>query len=39
MFAVLHALHCHEVDVATVQAGMGTAGRTGTDDLLTPETR
>jgi malate synthase len=34
--AVLHALHYHEVDVAQVQAGMGTTGRTGTDDLLTP---
>ncbi len=34
--AVLHALHYHEVDVAAVQAAMGTTGATGTDDLLTP---
>jgi malate synthase len=34
--AVLHALHYHEVDVATLQASMGTAGATGTDELLTP---
>ena len=34
--AVLHALHYHEVDVAAVQAAMGTSARTGTDDLLTP---
>ncbi len=34
--AALHALHYHEVDVASLQASMGTAGRTGTDELLTP---
>jgi malate synthase len=34
--AVLHALHYHEVDVAAVQTAMGSAGATGTDDLLTP---
>ena len=34
--AVLHALHYHQVDVAAVQAGMGSGARTGTDDLLTP---
>jgi malate synthase len=34
--AVLHALHYHEVDVAAVQAALGTSARTGTDDLLTP---
>jgi malate synthase len=34
--AVLHALHYHEVDVAALQASMGTAARTGLDDLLTP---
>ena len=34
--AALHALHYHEVDVAALQASMGTAGKTGLDDLLTP---
>lgn len=34
--AVLHALHYHEVDVAALQASMGTAALTGTDELLTP---
>jgi len=34
--AVLHALHYHEVDVAALQAAMGTSGNTGTDELLTP---
>ena len=34
--AVLHALHYHEVDVPALQASMGTAGATGTDELLTP---
>ena len=34
--AVLHALHYHEVDVAALQASMGTAAVTGLDDLLTP---
>jgi malate synthase len=34
--AVLHALHYHEVDVAAVQASMGTAEPTGIQDLLTP---
>ena len=34
--AVLHALHYHEVDVAALQASMGTASATGLDDLLTP---
>ncbi len=32
--AVLHALHYHEVDVAALQDAMGTAGATGTEDLL-----
>ncbi|THD59042.1 malate synthase G [Phenylobacterium sp.] len=35
--AVLHALHYHEVDVATLQARMiASATTTGLDDLLTP---
>ncbi|MET3527305.1 malate synthase G [Phenylobacterium koreense] len=34
--AALHALHYHEVDVAALQASMGAAGKTGTDELLTP---
>jgi malate synthase len=34
--AALHALHYHEVDVAAVQAALGTTARTGADDLLTP---
>jgi malate synthase len=33
--AVLHALHYHEVDVAAVQAAMGTKAATGADELLT----
>jgi len=34
--AVLHALHYHEVDVPALQVAMGSAGATGTDELLTP---
>jgi len=34
--AVLHALHYHDVDVAAVQATMGTAEKTGMTELLTP---
>jgi malate synthase len=34
--AVLHALHYHEVDVPALQASMGAAAKTGTDELLTP---
>jgi len=34
--AVLHALHYHDVDVAAVQAVMGTAEKTGMTELLTP---
>ena len=34
--AVLHALHYHDVDVAAVQAAMGTAEKTGMTELLMP---
>lgn len=34
--AALHALHYHEVDVASLQTSMGAAAATGTDELLTP---
>ena len=34
--AVLHALHYHDVDVAAVQATMGSVEKTGMTELLTP---